>query len=778
MKKLALLLLIIIVFISGCTSEPVKEVGEWDENSTFPESPTQDKPPQRPVFQPSPLQSYLDSRECGNNICEIGEDSKTCSSDCAPAKLSSDKWTQVSGPYGGYITDLKKVGSDLIATAGFIAGGTSDSFFRIINKGTEWKPLAGTGKSSGKLAVHPGKPERILFISEGNLYISKDSGLTSEMANIGGETRTSVAISPANPDLLFVGIGSGSDGFIYISIDGGKTFKKQSQLPMTEWSVEPIWTGFENDQSKAEVIAPHPVDENIIFVGTNSALLKSTDKGKTWEKIDSSFHRTDVKDIAINPANPDEIYVRIGVFEDFICMNTEEKGKEFEKQNCAGIYKSTDTGDTWEQLEISFADPSEGGIFVDEHDPDTAYAVFSRKIFRTTDGGKTWEDFFYTHDQPFVPNVGIEKLVVGENSDELYIGGHQGLWHTGDGGKNWKERNKGFIGSEVVDIVKAPDGTLYAGTYTLGMFKSTDNGQSWTFASYNLENPYVMVIATHPTDPDTIFVTTNGGIYASSDGALTWERIGKSFFGESEFWKDISHFHGIAFDPQDPKRIYIGGGGDQYTPKGAGIIISRDGGKTWKESNSGFATDVHVSKIVVSKKNPAVVYATTQGATEFQEKTGLGQGIFRSSDYGDTWQQVNGNLPTSEINTLAIDPNNGDVLYVGTDDSGLFKSIDGGSMWKALVIPGLPESYGVGDIIVDPNDSNRVFVGIVDYFRLSFSRGLLGDYGVYVSNDAGKTWKDFNQGLNHKGSYALELDENSILYVGTRRGGVYWREVK
>ena len=317
-------------------------------------------------------------------------------------------------------------------------------------------------------------------------------------------------------------------------------------------------------------------------------------------------------------------------------MNVDEKT---EKEKCAGVYQSADLGETWQQRDAHYFDPSEGGIFIDDHNPDIAYAIFSRKILQTKDGGKTWKDFFWTHDEPFIPNVGIERLVVGKNSNELFIAGRQGLWHSEDAGEHWHERNKGFIGSEVVDIVKAADGTLYAGTYSLGMLKSTDRGQSWTFASYNLKNPYIMLIAAHPTDEQTLFATTNGGIYASDDGAQTWNRIGKEFFGESEFWQDISHFHGIAFDPTNPQRIYIGGGGDQYTPKGAGIIISADGGKTWSESNEGFATDVHVSKIVVDKKNPAIVYATTQGATNFQEKTGSGYGIFKSTDYGGTWKK-------------------------------------------------------------------------------------------------------------------------------------------
>ncbi|MEK7226148.1 MAG: hypothetical protein AAB221_10730, partial [Bacteroidota bacterium] len=123
-------------------------------------------------------------------------------------------------------------------------------------------------------------------------------------------------------------------------------------------------------------------------------------------------------------------------------------------------------------------------------------------------------------------------------------------------------------------------------------------------------------------------------------------------------------------------------------------------------------------------------------------------------------------------------PHNQQILYLGTDDNGIYKSTDGGTSWTKLTISGLPQKYGVGDIVIDFRDSNIIYAATVDYFRLFMDRGLLGDYGVYISKDGGNTWKPFNEGLKHKGAFALELDaEKSILYVGTRGGGIYWRKV-
>lgn len=724
-----------------------------------------------------PLEYYLKNRKCGNGLCEYGEDSKICPADCSVAELKKETWVQVNGPYGGYITDLKKVENTLFAATAYNQGPGGNGIYKISRDGLTWEALGGTTKATFQLSINYNDKDNLAFISEGVLYVTTDGGKTWKKSKSPGGTFRAVAFSKANSSLLFSSTEHNGASNFHVSNDNGESWTEVSALPDSEWSIKPIWAGI-SDASKnyVKIIYPHPTDENLIFVGTNSALFKSDDRGKSWKRVDDSFHRTDIMDIAINPQNTNEVYVRVGLFEEFVCMGVQDK--KTEKEKCAGVYKSTDMGETWEQMDAFYFDPSEGGVFIDEYNPDIAYAIFSRKIFKTDDAGKNWKEFFWTHNEPFISNSGLERLVVGKNSNELYIAGRQGLWHTEDSGEHWDERNKGFVGSEVVDIVKAIDGTLYAGTYSLGMLKSTDGGQSWTFASYNLENSYIMLIAAHPTNEKTLFVTTNGGIYASYDSALTWKRIGKEFFGESELLKEVSHFHGIAFDPQNPQQIYIGGGGDQYTPKGSGIIISSDGGRTWRESNKGFVTDVHVSKIVVDKKNSAIVYATTQGATNFQEKTGSGHGVFKSTDYGNTWKKINNGLKTVETNTLAIDPNNNNVLYLGTDNDGLYKSIDGGDTWEKIVLNKLPEEYGIGDIVIDPQNSNTIYIGTVDYFRLFVDRGLVGDYGVYVSYDGGKSWDTFNEGLNHDGIFSLEIDtEERILYAGTRGGGVYWRKI-
>lgn len=700
-----------------------------------------------------------------------------------PVSISADAWTQVNGPYGGWITDLEKSGQAMIAGTSYTYSLGSNGVYRISDDGLNWEPLGGTDKSVIDVAINPANPDTILFVAEG-LFITHDGGTTWRQIDLDVSTYHAVAISPANPSLMFAGAMTDGQAALFSSRDGGQTWQRTSSLPATPWSVKPIWAGFPDEARLwIQAIAPHPTNSNILLVGTNSALFKSSDGGQTWKRVDDDFHRTDILGLAINPQRPNEVYARVGVYEEEACMslagNREGSGLRQEREQCAGVYKSTDTGETWQQTDAHYFDPSEGGVFIDPSNADTVYAIFSRLIQWSRDAGKTWSKFFWTHDDKNILDVGLERLVVGQNSDEIFIAGRPGLLHTDDGGAHWHDRNKGLIGSEVVDIVIGNDGTVYAGTYSLGMFRSADRGQNWQFSSYNLENPYVMLIAKHPTEPRTIFLTTNGGVYVSRDGAKTWQVAAPEyFFGQPGILPGVAHFHGIAFDPQNPKRIYVGGGGDQYSPEGTGISISEDGGRTWTAANNGFMTDVHVSKIIVDQKNPAIVYATTQGATDFHTKTGGGQGIYKSTDYGRNWTKINHGLQTAEINTIAIDPTNSSSLYAGTDDDGVYKSLDGGVSWQRLDIVGPPAKYGVGDIAINPKKPSQVFVATVDYFRLFQSRGLVGDHGVYVSNDGGATWTDYNQGLKHQGAFSLEIDKtNDVIYVGTRGGGVYWREL-
>ena len=719
--------------------------------------------------------------------------------------LSSSKWNQVNGPFGGTITSIFK-GSDGYWVTTTDNSGLSDSnLYLVDNKKFTWELKKTMSGNMGGVVVNTSNSNQIAFYTEATsnsdsgVFISKDGGTTWNETSIDGGQFSAIAVGSQNTSTLYIAgryFPNGEDcedeegeddctpeknSAIFISNDFGASWTKSSPIPkgiFKEIELEEGQELEEEDIDKVTVLYVSPSDDDHIFVGTSNLLLKSNDQGLSWESLSDTFHRSDIKGLAIHQNNPNIIYVRIGLYTFSDCSDVDNDDPDYEEsvsKYCPGIYKSTDGGESWKLLEEVTGDPSEGGVYINEYNDSEIYSVFSRETFVSKDAGLSSDMFLNTKEHPIIPDVGVEIITFGESESEVFMAGLQGVYRTYDNGKTWIETNTGFVGSEVVDLVTALDGTMYATTYNLGIFKSIDDGKNWGFASFGIKSWCGMQLATHPEEADTIFTTTSGGVYKSTNAGESWKLIGGSDLCDDEEAGGNCHYHGIIVEKEAPFKVLVGSGGDQYSKEGVGLTGSEDNGETWRNSDDGFVRDVHVSKLIIDPNNNNIFYATTQGATEYTDKVGDGAGVFKSTDRGNNWTQINNGLDSLETNILTVDPNDSKTLYLGTDDDGVYKSTDGGESWKKLNVSSIPKSFGVGDIIVDPQNSNNIYIGTVDYFRLSESRGVLGDFGIYKSTDGGTTWEEFNSGLKHLGVFSLELsEENRILYAGTRAGGVYW----
>ena len=740
-----------------------------------------------------------DSDEEENNDIDIKEFIPPELPDLPDPVLSSSKWNQVNGPFGGTITSIFKSSDGYWVTTTDNSGLSDSNLYLVNSKTFIWELKKTISGNMGGVVVNASNSNQIAFYTEATsnsdsgVFVSKDGGKTWDEAKIDGSQYSAIAIGSQNTSTLYVAgrhFPYGEDcededdctpeknSAIFISNDFGTSWIKSSSIPkgvFKEIELEEGQELEEEDIDKVTVLYVSPSDDDQIFVGTSNLLLKSNDRGSSWESLSDTFHRSDIKGLAIHPNNPNIIYARIGLYTFSDCSDVDNDDADYEEsvsKYCPGIYKSTDGGESWKLLEEVTGDPSEGGVYINEYNDSEIYSVFGRETFVSKDGGISSDVFLDTKEHPIIPDVGVEIITFGESESEVFMAGLQGVYRTYDNGKTWIESNTGFVGSEVVDLVTSLDGTMYATTYNLGIFKSTDGGKNWVFASFGIKNWYGMQLATHPEDADTLFTTTNGGVYKSTNAGKSWELIGGSDLCDDEDAGGNCHYHGIVVEKEAPFKVLVGSGGDQYAKEGVGLTGSEDNGESWRNSDDGFVRDVHVSKLVIDPNNNNIFYATTQGETEYTDKVGDGAGVFKSTDRGNNWTQINNGLNSLETNVLAVDPNDSDVLYLGTDDDGIYKSINGGENWEKL-IPSA--SFGVGDIVVDPQNSDNVYMGTVDYFRLSESRGVLGDFGVYKSTDGGTTWEEFNSGLNHLGVFSLELsEENRILYAGTRAGGVYW----
>ena len=740
-----------------------------------------------------------DSDEEENDDMDITEFIPPELPDLPDPVLSSSKWNQVNGPFGGTITSIFKSSDGYWVTTTDNSGLSDSNLYLVDSKTFIWELKKTISGNMGGVVVNASNSNQIAFYTEATsnsdsgVFVSKDGGKTWDEAKIDGSQYSAIAIGSQNTSTLYVAgrhFPNGEDcededdctpeknSAIFISNDFGTSWIKSSSIPkgvFKEIELEEGQELEEEDIDKVTVLYVSPSDDDHIFVGTSNLLLKSNDRGSSWKSLSDTFHRSDIKGLAIHPNNPNIIYARIGLYTFSDCSDVDNDDADYEEsvsKYCPGIYKSTDGGESWKLLEEVTGDPSEGGVYINEYNDTEIYSVFGRETFISKDAGISSDVFLDTKEHPIIPDVGVEIITFGESESEVFMAGLQGVYRTYDNGKTWIESNTGFVGSEVVDLVTSLDGTMYATTYNLGIFKSTDGGKNWVFASFGIKNWYGMQLATHPEDADTVFTTTNGGVYKSTNAGESWKLIGDSDLCDDEDAGGNCHYHGIVVEKEAPFKVLVGSGGDQYAKEGVGLTGSEDNGESWRNSDDGFVRDVHVSKLIIDPNNSNVFYATTQGETEYTDKVGDGAGVFKSTDRGNNWTQINNGLNSLETNVLAVDPNDSDVLYLGTDDDGIYKSINGGENWEKL-IPSA--SFGVGDIVVDPQNSNNVYMGTVDYFRLSESRGVLGDFGVYKSTDGGTTWEEFNSGLNHLGVFSLELsEENRILYAGTRAGGVYW----
>ena len=261
--------------------------------------------------------------------------------------------------------------------------------------------------------------------------------------------------------------------------------------------------------------------------------------------------------------------------------------------------------------------------------------------------------------------------------------------------------------------------------------------------------------------------STGGGVWKTVDDGITWKNISDGQFGTGTVGA-------IAVSESNPNLVVVGMGEHAargvMTSMGDGVYKSTDAGKTWK--HIGLDETRHISDVVIHPTNPDIMFISAQGA---QYAPSEERGIYRTLDGGATWQRVLFVNNTSGASSLSMDMKNPLILYAamwqhqrfpwkiesGGKNSGIYKSVDGGSTWKQLK-EGLPEEFGKAGISVSRANPERVFAVIE-------AEGKKG--GVYRSDDAGKKWKQVNSNrINIARSwYYMEIfadpqDEN-IVYV-------------
>jgi photosystem II stability/assembly factor-like uncharacterized protein len=356
-----------------------------------------------------------------------------------------------------------------------------------------------------------------------------------------------------------------------------------------------------------------------------------------------------------------------------------------------------------------------------------------------------------------------------EDRNTFYFGAVAGgVWKTTDAGTYWRCVTDGFLETSSVGalaVAPSDSNVIYAGmgettiridvSHGDGVYKSTDAGRTWANVGLR-DTRHIGKVRVHPTDPDTVWVAALGhafgrnterGVFKSVDGGQTWKNV--------LFVSDKAGAVDLSVDESNPRIMYatiweayrnfwqISSGGPD-----SGLWRSFDGGETWEDITRHHGLpDGTIGKIGVaaSPAKPGRVWAIV-------EHTKKG-GLYRSDDYGDTWEQVsdNQNLVSRAwyYMHLTPDPQDGDTVYVNNLD--FWKSSDGGRTFEEIATP-----HGDNhDLWIDPADNRRMVQG--------------NDGGACVSLDGGVTFSTiYNQPTAQFYHVTTDVREPYVVY-GTQQ---------
>ncbi|HOB54035.1 MAG TPA: FG-GAP-like repeat-containing protein [Acidobacteriota bacterium] len=613
-----------------------------------------------------------------------------------------------SGPYGGetlFIT-VDPQTPNVLFTA--VNGG---GFFVSRNWGQSWEFIEGYEwpRNVDACLIHPQDHQLVLagggsVVGEG-IYRSTDGGVTWENLHFTDYMTPSIcafAIHPEQPNVIYAA-SKGSHG-ILASADWGKTWSLVAPIPgytFADFAMLPA-------PPYSFFYAPRRQYNPDTGETTEFGIIRSTDGGFTWHQsfppIGSAYR------LVCHPDRPGWIYASLSI------------------DNVSHIYRSTDGGDSWDLLlpNISF-----WGMVFHPTDPDLIYFAGPR-CFRSADGGQTYTEIY--------PVSGRSAALDRSSPDgALYFGTSDGIVRSWDGGGTFKPATFGildYMWSLAVSPVEP--GVVYAGDMKGLVHRSVDDGNSWTSLG-RLSWGWVVGLAINAsTHPATIFASDSARLFKSTDDGASWSAqtgyaqsiydikgdptdplrfyassgYTNTLVGEADRFKGIYattdggqtwtatgrlagiNISELLIDPTAPHTIYAAGNG--------GLYKSADYGASWEPAMGGLVND-HVRALAIDVGPPAVLYAGIRCDEDGQM---AGTGVYRSTDAADSWTYCG--LLFEEVISLAFDPVTR-MLYAGTRYGGLHQSADGGDTWE-LASPFLATTPEMSDIVTDSRGAHRVYV--------------------------------------------------------------------
>ena len=626
---------------------------------------------------------------------------------------------------------------------------------------------------------------------------------------------------PGDPNVVYVASASGG---LWKTTNGGVTwkpiFERQGTFSIGDIALAP---------SNPEVVWVGTGESNVRnSVSFGDGVYKSTDGGNTWQHmgLKDTEH---ISAIAINPQNPDIVY--IGAL-----------GHAFGPNDERGVFMTTDGGKTW--TKTLFIDNQHGvaDLEIDSTNPNILYAgmwSFERKpwthrsgsekggVYKSIDGGRTWNKL--TNGLPkLMGRIGVRVAPSNPNVVYVIVESKDGtLYRSDDRGENFRLVSKntdivsrGFYYTRV-RVDPTNENHIFAVASTL--YTSVDGGKSFRSITGRTHIDY-HALWLDPKNPKRMWHGQDGGIAVTYDGGETWEAVYNIPLGQ---------FYQVHADNSQPFYNVMGGlqdngswTGPSRTREPAGIMND-----DWRMVSFGDGFYV-----INNPDNPDQYLSESQGAnivwTDFDtreqqlvnpwgrgsgggpaagqkyrfnwnspivfsphEKTTVylaGNVVFKSPDFGKTWEQISPDLTTnnpeklkdaggpiavenstaeyhSTIISIAESPIQKGQIWVGTDDGNLQLTTDGGKNWSNVVknVSGLAANSPVSHVEPSRTDASTVYI--------AFDRHMFDDFRPYIfkSTDSGKSWTSIAGNLPAK-AYVQVVREDpknrNLLYAGTELG--------
>jgi len=426
----------------------------------------------------------------------------------------------------------------------------SEGVFKSSNSGSSWTAIYESSAWFPRVACHPRIRNRLYMCtwSPPHFAVSTNGGASWEELP-GGPFFDDLVVDPFLNHVLYANSIIG----LYKSTDFGKT-----------WDVIPPVEG--------RAVSVDPTESGILYAGTLAGVLRSSDGGATWFPATSGTNEVD-KCIAVDPANPGTVYV----------------GDE-----ANNIFRSSDGGITWTMLPFDHGSNAIASLLVYPGDPDVLLATTNGRLYRSADGGRSWDDvlsgYIYSTavepDPPYklyacsgwpywsyaftgihtstdggktwqyrgLEGVNITSLAIDpDNPKQLFAGGDDGLYRSQNGGVSWSQLNLGISGPEVDCLAIDPRNShiLYAGIRNRGVYRSTNSGDSWVQRNNGLDDLRVESLAIDPETTTTIYAGTyTDGLYVSGNSGQSWS-LASPILNDMKIWA-------LQFDTGPPKRLYAG----------------------------------------------------------------------------------------------------------------------------------------------------------------------------------------------------------------------------